>query len=145
MERPELRANLAPYVIAGSLLVGLFFATDAQPQTSDQGGSTTPQPGGAAAKGDDHGAKAAAGAAQGQAKAPKGQAKAPKGPSEDYQESIRRTVERRRERRARRGQGISGSVPAGAIVPWPMPAALIIRQTPQTHDEVESFLGLLRK
>lgn len=33
----------------------------------------------------------------------------------------------------------------GAIVPWPMPPALIIRHTPQVHDEIESLLGLLRK
>jgi hypothetical protein len=70
---------------------------------------------------------------------------AKKGPSEDYQDSIRRTVERRRQRRANRGQAALDSAPVGAIVPWPMPPVLIIRHTPQVHDEIESFLGLLRK
>jgi hypothetical protein len=37
------------------------------------------------------------------------------------------------------------SRPIGAIVPWTMPPALIIRHTPQVHDEIESLLGLLRK
>ena len=41
-------------------------------------------------------------------------------------------------------QGINES-PPGAIVPWLMPPTLIIRQTPETHDEIDSFLGLLRK
>ena len=35
--------------------------------------------------------------------------------------------------------------PVGAIVPWPMPPALIIRQTPQVHDEVGSLLDVLRR
>ncbi len=37
------------------------------------------------------------------------------------------------------------SRPIGGIVPWTIPSALIIRHTPQVHDEIESFLGLLRK
>ena len=65
--------------------------------------------------------------------------------SEAYRESIRRTVEKRRKLRAGRGQGTGDSLPVGGIVPWPMPAALIIRHTPQVHDEIESFLVLLRK
>jgi len=35
--------------------------------------------------------------------------------------------------------------PVGAIVPWPMPPALVIRHTPQVHNEIESFLDLLRR
>ncbi len=91
-------------------------------------------PGGA----DRQGAKAAAGVGRGA-----GQAR--NEPSEAYRESIRRTVEKRRQRRAQRGQGIDNPLPVGAIVPWPMPPALIIRQTPQVHDEIESLLRLLRR
>ena len=36
-------------------------------------------------------------------------------------------------------------MPVGAIVPWPMPPALIVRQTPQVHDEVGSLLDVLRR
>lgn len=68
-------------------------------------------------------------------------------PSESFQESIRKTVEKRRQRRARRagGQGLGVPRPVGAIVPWPMPPALIVRQTPQVHEEVDSLLGGLRQ
>jgi hypothetical protein len=138
MDRPASRPSLASCVLASALVMGILFATDARAQAPGQDGSTAPQHAGGGAKGDRQGEKAGAGAVQ-------GQAKARKGPSPEYQESIRRTVERRRERRARRGQGASGSVPAGAIVPWPMPPALIIRQTRETHDEIDSFLGLIRK
>jgi hypothetical protein len=65
--------------------------------------------------------------------------------SEAYRESLRRTVEKRRELRARRRMGSEDSVPPGAIVPWPMPPALIIRHTPEVHGEVGSFLDILRR
>jgi hypothetical protein len=65
-------------------------------------------------------------------------------PTAAYRESIRRTVEKRRARRARRGQQERGT-PPGAIVPWPMPPALIIRQTPEVHDEIGAFLSALRR
>ena len=65
-------------------------------------------------------------------------------PSAAYRESIRRTVEKRRQRRARRGQQ-PGTAPVGAIVPWPMSPALIIRQTPAVHGEVSAYLGGLRR
>jgi hypothetical protein len=84
-------------------------------------------------------------AAQAKAKA---RAQAPRRePSEEYKESIRKTVERRRQRRARRaqGQGPDDPRPVGAIVPWPMPPALIIRQTPEVHGEVGSLLGGLKR
>ena len=68
-----------------------------------------------------------------------------KEPSQAYRESIRRTVEKRRQRRANRGQRMGESRPIGEIVTWPMPAALIVRQTPQVHDEIERLLGLVRK
>lgn len=100
----------------------------------------------------------AAGAAQARAKArgqkPPVAAAAPaarREPSEEFQASIRKTVEQRRRRRARRaaagaaGRGPDDPRPVGAIVPWPMPPALIIRQTPQVHDEVGSLLDGLRR
>ncbi len=85
--------------------------------------------------------------AQAKAKAKvKAKAQAPRRePSKEYQESIRKTVEQRRRRRARRGQGSDDLRPVGAIVPWPMPPALIIRQTPQVHDEAGSLLDQLRR
>jgi hypothetical protein len=67
-------------------------------------------------------------------------------PSAAYQESVRQTVERRRARRARRQQNGGGDVAAvGAIVIWPMPPTLIIRQTPEVHREVDSLLYGLRR
>ena len=65
--------------------------------------------------------------------------------SEAYRESLRRTVEIRRQLRARRRQGAEASQPPGAIVPWPMPPALIIRQTREIHGEIGSFLDVLRR
>jgi hypothetical protein len=137
MDSPPWRPSLVPYLLAGSLVLGVLFAADSRAQAPRDGGSNSPPNDGTAAKGDRQGKKAAAAAAQ-------KKAEARKGPSEDHQESIRRTVERRRERRARRGQGTSASVPAGAIVPWPMPPVLIIRQTRETHDEINGFLRILR-
>jgi hypothetical protein len=67
-------------------------------------------------------------------------------PSAAYQESVRQTVERRRERRARRQQNAGNSALApGAIVPWPMPPALIVRHTREVHGEVDSLLYGLRR
>jgi hypothetical protein len=80
--------------------------------------------------------------AQGANQEPK---QARKQPSQAYWESIRQTVEKRRQRRARRGQSLDDSRPVGEIITWPMQPALIIRQTPQVHDEIESLLKLLRK
>jgi hypothetical protein len=85
-----------------------------------------------------------------QAARPRPVARAPRRePNEAFQAEIRKTVEQRRRRRARRGQGqVRGAGdprPVGAIVPWPMPPALIIRQTPQVHDEVGSLLDGLRR
>ena len=141
MDRPALRPSLLLSLLARSLLLGMFIAitVDAEAQTSGQGGSTTSQPGaGAAPAGADR-----RGANPALAAAPAAQPR--NAPSEAYRESIRRTVEKRRERRANRGQGMGDSHPTGGIVPWPMPPALIIRHTPQFHDEIESFLDLLRK
>jgi hypothetical protein len=65
--------------------------------------------------------------------------------SEAYRESLRRTVERRRQLRARRRAGAEAYRPPGAIVPWLMPPALIIRQTRDVHGEIGSFLDVLRR
>jgi len=142
MDRPATRQSLSPLLLAGSLLLGLLFvaAGDAQAQTSGQGGSTTSRGGPAAspAGADLRGANPAAGAAPGAGK-PRNE------PSQAFRDSIRRTVEKRRQRRANRGQGMGDPRPVGAIVPWSMPPALIIRHTPQVHDEIESLLKLLRK
>ncbi len=89
----------------------------------------------------------AAAAAVGPAARPPAAAGAPRRqPSEEFQAEIRKTVEQRRRRRARRAQGGPDVTrPVGAIVPWPMPPALIIRQTPQVHEEVGSLLDGLRR
>ena len=63
-----------------------------------------------------------------------------RGPSPAFQAELRKTLEQRRARRTR-----TGMRPPNAIVPWPMPPALIIRATPEVHDEIESLLGKLRR
>jgi hypothetical protein len=103
--------------------------------------------------GKDAGARPGGGQDKGKAGAKKGGAAAARGdaprrePSPEFQEGIRKTVEKRRQRRARRAQamGTAEAHPPGAIVPWPMPPALIIRQTPEVHGEVDSLLGQLRR
>jgi hypothetical protein len=57
-----------------------------------------------------------------------------------YQASLRRTVELRRQRRLDRAEP-----PVGTIVPWPAPPTLIIRQTPEVHDEIRGLLRVLRQ
>lgn len=61
-------------------------------------------------------------------------------PSEAYRAGLRRTIELRRQRRNNvRRQ------PVGTMVPYPMPPSLIIRQTPEVHDEIHDLLNLLRR
>ena len=60
--------------------------------------------------------------------------------SPEYQTSLRRTVELRQQRRSMAGGGRN----VGKIVPYPMPPSLIIRQTPETHDEIGDLLRRLR-
>src|SRR4051812_538939 len=62
-----------------------------------------------------------------------------RGPSPAFQAELRKTLEQRRARRAR-----TGMRPPNAIVPWLMPPALIIRATPEVHDEVQTLLDTLR-
>ncbi len=59
-------------------------------------------------------------------------------PSEAYKAGLKRTLELRRQRRG------TARASVGAIVPYPMPPALIVRQTPENHDEIRALLGLLR-
>ena len=146
MDRPAFRPSLLSCLLKRLIMFGMFFAATgdvlAQAPPSGQDRSTTAQGGAAAAPAgpgrQGAGAAAAAGAARGPAQ-PRNE------PSQAYRESIRRTVERRRERRANRGQAVGDTRPVGGVVPWPMPPALVIRHTPQVHDEIDSFLRLLRK
>jgi hypothetical protein len=142
MDRPASRLSLSSLLIASSLLPSAFFAApvDSRAQTpgqlespNSQSGAATP-PSGANRRG----ATPADGAVRGAGR-PHNE------PSQAYRESIRRTVEIRRQRRANRGHGMGETRPIGGIVPWPIPPALIIRHTPQVHDEIDSLLGLLRK
>jgi hypothetical protein len=63
------------------------------------------------------------------------------GPSPAFKAELRKTLEQRRQRRARQG----GSPAPNTIVPWPMPPTLIIRATPDIHDEVQSLFWILRR
>jgi hypothetical protein len=140
MDRPASRPSLSPCLHVGSLLLGMFLTTTGDAQAQGQGRSMSSQGGAATAPAgaDRRGANLAAGAVQGA-----GQPRIE--PSQAYRESIRQTVEKRRQRRAIRGQGPGDLRPIGGIVPWPMPPELIIRHTSQVHDEIENILGLLRK
>jgi hypothetical protein len=60
-------------------------------------------------------------------------------PSPAYKAALRRTAELRKQRRRS-----AVPVTVGVIVPYPMPPSLIIRQTPEVHDEIEGLLRLLR-
>jgi hypothetical protein len=64
-----------------------------------------------------------------------------KEPSPEYRAVLRSTAELRKQRR----QARDARPPVGAIVPYPMPPALIIRHTPAVHDEVQGLLDLLRR
>ncbi len=143
MDRQASRPTGSSYLLVGSLLSGVLFAVTAgaQAQTSGASGSTNPQSGAATPAG-------AGRRGSNPAKEPgrnAGQPQPRNEPSQANRESIRRTVEKRRQRRASRGQGMDDSRAIGAIVPWIMPPVLIIRHTPQVHDEIDSLLGLLRK
>jgi hypothetical protein len=63
------------------------------------------------------------------------------GPSPAYKAELRKTLEQRRQRRARGGN----SPATNSIVPWLMPPTLIIRATPEVHNEVQSLFWLLRR
>src|SRR5262245_44778332 len=59
-------------------------------------------------------------------------------PSKEFRQGLRRTLELRKLRRG------SPTPSAGVIAGYPMPPALVIRQRPETHEEVAAFLHLLR-
>jgi hypothetical protein len=61
-------------------------------------------------------------------------------PSPEFRAGLRRTAELRNRRRSDRT-----ARPVGAIVPYPFPPALIIRHTPQVHDDVRRLLESLRR
>ncbi len=143
--------KIPPWAIGAGVLAGtlgmLAIAPPARGQSQPPPQPTQParRPAAAPAKAKANGQKPPAAAAAAPA--------ARREPSEEFQASIRKTVEQRRRRRARRaagaaaagGRGPDDPRPVGAIVPWPMPPALIIRQTPQVHDEVGSLLDGLRR
>jgi hypothetical protein len=59
-------------------------------------------------------------------------------PSEEYRQGLQRTLQLRKLRRR-------APTPApGVIIGYPMPPALVIRQRPETHEEIAAFLHLLR-
>lgn len=60
-------------------------------------------------------------------------------PSPVFRAELKRTAELRRQRR--RAPTLSA---VGMIEAWPMPPALIIRQTREHHDEIGALLDLLR-
>jgi hypothetical protein len=141
MDDPPHLHNLLASLMAGSLGFGIVLAAtvNSVAQKSGQGRTTNPR---------DTAAAPVAADRRGVNRAHEGNQKpkqARKQLSQAYWESIRRTIERQRHRRARRGQSLDDSRPVGEIITWPMQPALIIRQTPQVHDEIESLLKLLRK
>jgi len=153
MDGSAQRRRSAWQILVGLLLCGTFCAEDAARAQSSAPGKAQSQArpqdrnGGATMQSDTD--RRGAGAQDGRVQDPgRAQIQPRNEPSAAYRESIRRTVEKRRQRRARLGQQQGpGTAPApiGAIVPWPMPPALIIRQTPDVHDEIGAFLRALRR
>jgi hypothetical protein len=60
-------------------------------------------------------------------------------PSPAYRAELKRTLELRRQRRR-----TEVSPPVGILQTYPMPPALVIRHTRETHDEIGALLHLLR-
>lgn len=56
-----------------------------------------------------------------------------------YRAELRRTAELRKQRRRDRAR------PPGAIAAYPFPRALIIRHSPEVHNDIEALLDLLRR
>jgi hypothetical protein len=146
MDGPGIRLMPVGWVLGGLLFCGaccLTNETRAQAQAPGRGGKSAEAEArqGKAADAPKNDGRAA-GAARGEGRAAGRGAE----PSAAYQESVRQTVERRRQRRARRQQNAGDASEAiGAIVPWPMPPALIIRHTREVHGEVDSLLYGLRR
>jgi hypothetical protein len=149
MNRPLYWLKPADIVLVGFLLGGAFLATGVAHAQADAPRKTDPPAGaqrqkhapGQAGKTERPDAKK-----QGDARQTADGAARQGEPSAAYLESLRQTVERRRQRRARRQQGAAdGSRAIGAIVPWPMPPALIIRHTREVHNEIGSLSEGLRR
>ena len=147
MDGSARRRRSAWQILVGVLFCGIFCAEDAaraqtpapgngesQARSQDRSGATMQS------DTDRRGAGTTSRRVQGRDRA---QIQPRSEPSAAYRESLRRTVEKRRQRRASRGQQQDQGI--GAIVPWPMSPALIIRQTPDVHGEVSAFLGGLRR
>jgi hypothetical protein len=154
MHIQSLRKRPAPWLVAGLLLCGtsgLGEAARAQTAAAKKDPSSTPakdeKPVDAAKAAAKAKARPAAKAEAAKPEAPAKAAEPRREPSEAYKKSLRKTLEKRRQRRAQRAQsqGLDDARPVGAIVPWPMPPALIIRQTPEVHAEMNSLLGQLRR
>jgi hypothetical protein len=140
MDRPEIR--LSPAELMRGVLIGFgLLCVVCETRAQDQAPARAEKK--AITKGQiDRPSEAAKSNLSGADRAPRGASE----PSAAYQESMRRTVEKRRQRRARRQQNAGDATGAvGAIVPWPMPPALIIRHTAQVHGEVDSLLYGLRR
>ena len=154
MDSLPRRTPPASLLLAGLLLCGTTWQGDlvlAQTPTKGQDPSSAPAMGqdrrdGVAARADAK-PRPAANAGPAKPQAPAKAVEPRREPSEAHKESLRKTLAKRRQRRAQRAQasGLDDAQPIGAIVPWPMPPALIIRQTPEVHREVNSLLGQLRR
>jgi hypothetical protein len=151
MDSLTRRARPTRWILAGLLVCGAFPAREpARAQTAASGQGRAPARDAGAvdrAKPDAGGRGRDPGRGQDQTPAAAQTQQPRRQPSAAYRDSLRKTLEKRRERRARRaqGQGFDGARPIGAIVPWPLPPALIIRHTPEVHGEVDSLLGRLRR
>ena len=60
-------------------------------------------------------------------------------PSPAFRAELRRTAELRKQRRREPTR-----LAVGMIEAWPMPSALIVRQTRENHDEIGALLDILR-
>lgn len=154
MDRLSRRKRSARWLFTGLLFCGTSWQGEparAQTTTTKKDPSSAPTKGQKRADGADARTETktrpAANAEQAKHQAPAKAAEPRREPSEAYKESLRKTLEKRRQRRAQRAQaqGLDDARPVGAIVPWPMPPALIIRQTPEVHGEMNSLLGQLRR
>jgi hypothetical protein len=148
MDREALTRRWPVWFLAGFLLSGVHPARAQSPPSgrNQKAGQTAGTETQTAKKGRRSSSTSGQDTAKAQAKASKTAPTPPRREfSEAYRESLRRTVEKRRELRARRRMGAEALVPPGAIALWPMPPALIIRQTPDVHGEVGSFLDVLRR
>ena len=138
MDRPASRSSHWSSLLAGPLLLGMSFAATGvvRAELSGQGGSTDTQRGAADAVRRARGPAAGALQERGRPR---------RGPPGSSPRILTLDAVETPPARANRGQVMGDSRPIGGIVTWPMPPTLIIRHTPQVHDEIEGLLGLLRR